>query len=137
MRATIAPAAALVLAALVLPAPAQDVKPESPEVEVGSGLVCDTKQQVERYVQLFNGDPKAAADAVNAEVGRAEACSFGTVAFIRGSELGRVRGNTGEGTQETVEIHEILVLGVETPAGLLEIEPVRWFTIFPVEEFEA
>jgi len=36
------------------------------EVEVGTGLVCDTREQVERFVALYDGDPQSTANSVNA-----------------------------------------------------------------------
>ena len=35
------------------------------EVEVGTGIVCDTQRQMERFVALFHGEAKAAVKAVN------------------------------------------------------------------------
>jgi hypothetical protein len=122
--------AALVLLALALPAPAEDAKPDVTEIEIGSGLVCDTREQVQRYVELFRGDPVAAAEAVNKEVGKDEACAFGTVAFVRGAEVARVRDNE----DKSVRIAEILVVGIGTWNGMMRIEPQRWFTLFPAEE---
>ena len=35
-------------------------------VEVGTGIVCDTQKQMERFVALFHDDAEAAVKAVNA-----------------------------------------------------------------------
>ena len=55
---------ALVLAAslslLCLPA-------EAHEIQSGAVTICDTQGQVERYVQLFDGDPQVAISTVNTE----------------------------------------------------------------------
>jgi hypothetical protein len=89
MRLAAAPFLALALT-LALPAHAQeqrDQKEPPQDLAIGAGLVCNTKEQVERYVDLFRGDAKEAADAVNREVGEPDACAFGIVAFKRGSDV--------------------------------------------------
>jgi hypothetical protein len=40
------------------PAQAQDV-------EMGTSLICDTQEQVERFVTLFDGDAHSAVNGVN------------------------------------------------------------------------
>jgi hypothetical protein len=122
---------ALALLALAAPAQAQSNSPaDEQNMQIGAGLVCDTPEQTRRYVELFRGDAKAAADAVNAEVGKEEACTFGVIAFIRGEDVERARSFA----DETVQIAEVLVLGVGGEAGLMRINPVRWYTIFAVKE---
>jgi hypothetical protein len=130
MRYALAPVTALVFLALALPAPAEEKKADSKDIEVGSGLVCDTLEQVQRYIEVFRGNPVEAAKQVNQEVGKEEACAFGTVAFVRGADVARVRDNE----DKPVKIAEILVVGIGTTGGLMEIEPQRWFTLFPTEE---
>jgi hypothetical protein len=129
MRYGFAPAALMILA-LALPAAAQSRKPDSKDIEIGAGLVCDTQEQIRRYVEVFRGDPVEAAKQVNKEVGQEEACAFGTVAFVRGADVARVRDKD----DKAVKIAEILVVGIGTSGGIMEIEPQRWFTLFPTEE---
>lgn len=134
MRLVIAFALLALSVSLALPAQAQSNPPaEEQNMQIGAGLVCDTPAQTRRYVELFRGDAKAAADAVNKEEGKEEACSFGVIAFIRGEDVERARSST----DETVQIAEVLVLGVGVEDKLMRIEPVRWYTIFPVQETEA
>ena len=136
MRHALAHASATALMFLALSSPglvaAEDATPDTTEIEVGSGLVCDTQAQVERYVQLFRGDPVAAANAVNAEVGREEACAFGTVAFVRGAEVARLQDNE----DKPVKVAEILVIGIGTWDGMMKIDPVRWYTLFPSNDIQ-
>ena len=40
------------------------------ELETGSITICDTQKQMERFVQLFDGNPQAAMSAVNTEEDR-------------------------------------------------------------------
>jgi hypothetical protein len=129
MRYALAPVTALMFLALALPAAAEEKKADSKDIEVGSGLVCDTLEQVQRYVQLFRGNAVEAAKQVNLEVGKEEACAFGTVAFVRGADVARVRDNE----DKAVKIAEIIVVGIGTSGGMMEIEPQRWFTMFSTE----
>ncbi len=47
------------------------------DVEIGTRLVCNTQQQVERFVALFDGDPQRTANSVNATSLRdPKACAF-------------------------------------------------------------
>ena len=64
------------------------------KIEVGTGIFCDTQQHVERFVALFDGDARAAMNAVNAEANDPTACTGGTVALIRGPEFVTVRNTS-------------------------------------------
>ena len=59
---------------LAVPARAQ-------EVEVGTNLICDTQEQVERFVALYDGNAQAAISAVNAAEHNPTACGMGTGAL--------------------------------------------------------
>src|SRR5262249_60198266 len=61
MRIVARLASLILLPILALPLRAQDV-------QVGTALVCDTREQVERVVALYDGDFDAAVSTVNAEV---------------------------------------------------------------------
>jgi hypothetical protein len=131
-------AVALACLAFAVPAFAQEVPgaqklPGAEDLEIGGGLVCDTAEQTQRYIELYRGDAKAAAAAVNREVGREEACTFAIMAYVRGATVNRALSFQ----KETVQISEVLVLALATPQGFRPIQPVRWFTIFPVEEVKA
>ena len=56
-------------------------------VQVGTGVLCDTQKQMERFVALFDGDEENAVNAVNAEANDPSACGFGTIAYVRGPEI--------------------------------------------------
>jgi len=62
-----------------VPASAQEI-----EVEVGTNLFCDTREQVERFVALYDGDTQNAVDGVNAAEHDPSACAVSTVAYVRG-----------------------------------------------------
>jgi hypothetical protein len=110
-----------------LPARAQQV-----QVEVAPSLICDTKEQAERFASLFDGNQEAALKAVNAEANDPTACAVIPAAFVRGGEVGTTRSRGG-----TFRIVRILVLGVMTDRGLLQAAPQAFFSIVPVDEREA
>jgi hypothetical protein len=123
------PLLALLAAPLCGPAQATD---QTTDYEVGASLVCDTKTQVERYVALFSGDEQAAIDAVNAEEHNPTACALMNVAYLRGSHLGMARHG-----DNAFEIIRILVVGIETPAGVQAVQPAAYFSLFDVKEYDV
>jgi len=80
-----------------LPAQAQETPPASTQekMEVGQGVICDTRQQVERYVALRkNGtEMDVALAAVNSEA-HVPVCSIARVIFSSGA---RVAGLSAQG----------------------------------------
>jgi hypothetical protein len=99
------------------------------EVEMGRGAVCDTQKQAERLASLIIDDAEVALRTVNAEEHDATACEYLTVAFVRGPRVGLVTTNG-----LTMEVVEVLVLGVLTATGLQPAEPGVHFSLFKVEE---
>ena len=112
---------------LLLGAPAQ-----AQEVEVGTSLVCDTQEQVERFVALYDGDAQSTANSVNAAERDPTACAVSTMAYVRGRQLATARNK-----DTTFQIVPILVLGVVTEAGVQSVTPARFFSVFEIEEFPA
>ena len=117
------PLLALIAAPLDAPAHASDY-------EMGASLLCDTQQQVERFVALFNGDTQAAIGVVNAEVENPTACAIATVVYMRGSLLGMARHG-----DSAFEIIRVLVVGVETGNGIRPVQPAAYFSLFGVKEY--
>jgi hypothetical protein len=115
------------LAFLTLSVPAQ-----AQEYEYGTGTVCDTQQQMERYVALFSGNAQAAIDAVNAEEHDPTACGLATVSYLRGPQLETVRNK-----DSAFQIVRILVVGVGTPKGVQAVRPAAYFTVFGIHEYPA
>jgi hypothetical protein len=64
-----------------------DMPAQAQEVEVGTSLICDTQEQVERFVTLFDGDAQRAVNGVNAAEHDPTACAVSTMAYVRGSKL--------------------------------------------------
>jgi hypothetical protein len=107
---------------LSLPARAQ-------EIEVGTSLICDTQEQVERFVTLYDGDAQSTVNSVNAAEHNPTACAVSTMAYVRGRQLARARNK-----DTTFQIVPILVLGVVTEEGVESVTPAPFFTVFEVEE---
>lgn len=115
---------ALLLLLLCRPAGAQ-----WPDVNIGSGLVCDTPQQVEQFAAVYDGDPDAALAAVNAEADDPDACTIGTFAFVIGPQVAVVKRVNG-----TFRVIQVLILGVFTDEGFEAAMPRTFFTLADVDE---
>jgi len=68
---------------------AQEQKEQDVSTGVGQGIICDTQQQAERYVELRDGGAAAvkALHAVNEEAENPTACGAAMVAFTGGKPL--------------------------------------------------
>jgi hypothetical protein len=149
----IASGAALLIACLPVQAqPAEN--PDNVKVQVGSALVCDTQQQVERFVALYDGNVQTTLTAVNGEQtqpnresqpgsgqanqpgsgqAKSQACDVATIAYVLGPEVSQAHSH-GNGTFRVVRV---LVLGVLTEQGLLASVPTPLYSAAKVEEVEA
>ncbi len=107
---------------LAVPARAQ-------EVEVGTNLICDTQEQVERFVALYDGNAQAAISAVNVAEHNPTACGVATAAFVRGPQLATARNK-----DTTFNIVQLLVVAVVTETGVESVTPAAFFSLVPVEE---
>src|SRR5215472_7857297 len=101
-------------------------------MEVGDVLVCDTQEQVERYVAHYHGDNEAAVRAVNREENDPRACGVATAAFVRGPQMATARAEN-----IAFEIVRILVLGVDGDDGLRPVQPAPYFAAFGVTEYRV
>ena len=98
-------------------------------IEVETGVFCDTQQQMERYVALYNGDMQAALNAVNTEVNDPTACVYGTIAYIRGPEIATARNGSG-----AYHIVRVIVVGFMTHSGFRSSAPARSFSVEKIDE---
>jgi hypothetical protein len=126
LAARIAPLFALLAAPFCAPAHAADAA----DYEVASSLVCDTQEQVERFVALFAGDAQAAIRVVNAEQKNPTACAMMNIAFVRGNQLGTARHG-----DNAFHITHILVIGVENGNGIQPVQPAAYYSAFGVKEY--
>jgi hypothetical protein len=102
------------------------------DIETGTGVICDTREQAQRVATLLDEDAQVAIRTVNAEQHDPTACAVATVAYVRGAKAGTARSKAG-----TFEIVEVLVVGVETRRGLQGANPAVYFTLFKIEERAA
>jgi hypothetical protein len=79
---------------------------------------------------LFAGDAQSATGTVNAEEHNPTACALANVAYVRSSRIEMVRqGNSA------FEIVRILVVGIDTAAGIQAVRPAAYFSLFGVKEY--
>jgi hypothetical protein len=123
--------------ALLLAAPAQAQEAaKSPEteghrnVEIATNLICDTQQQVERFVAIFDGNAETAINAVNKEAKSPHACVIATAAYVKGEELSAATAGNGAGTYKVMQI---TVVGVFTLDGFEAVQPAEFFSLAPAE----
>src|SRR5262249_1525065 len=100
------------------------------EVETGSVLICDTQRQVERFVQLFDGNQQLAISAVNTEEHNPNACAMVDAAYVLGPQLGLARSRS-----HAFEITSVVVVGPATPRGYRSVKPAIFFTPVSLKEF--
>jgi hypothetical protein len=100
------------------------------EIETGSVIACDTQEQVERFVQLFDGDRQPAINAVNSEEHNPSACAVIDVAYVSGPALGVARNRS-----YAFEITPIVVVGTTTQHGYRQVKPALFFTPVNLKEF--
>ena len=102
------------------------------EIQIGRGLICDTKEQVERFVALFAGNSAEAISKVNAEANKDNACAVAAVAFIQGRKASTARSLEG-----TFLVVEITVVGIVGPFGVERLPPISQFTVILINETGA
>ena len=105
---------------------------QAQDVEVTSGLICDTQEQVEKFVALFDGNARATVERVNAAEHNPTACAVSGMAFVRGRNLATARTKN-----TTFQIVPILVVGVVTENGVQAVAPARYFSALEVKEIEV
>jgi hypothetical protein len=111
----------------------QQQQQDATKVQIASALVCDTQQQVERFVALFDGDVETALKAVNSEQTKPDACDVATIAYVMGPEVSTARSNGN-----TFRVVRVLVLGVVTPSGIMKASvPTAFYSAAMVEEQEV
>jgi len=118
---------ALVLAVLL---PLACLPAKAYEIRSGAVTICDTQGQVERYVQLFDGNAQLAIGAVNTEEHDPSACALVNVSYVQGPELGIIRSR-----EHAFQVMPIVVVGVDTPTGYRRAAPALFFTPVKVAEF--
>jgi len=99
------------------------------ENENGAVMICDTQKQVERYVQIFDGNARAAISAINTEENDPNACTLTDISYVRGPEVGIARSSS-----HAFQIVPIVVVGVNTSNGFAPVAPALFFTPIQIKE---
>jgi len=102
------------------------------DIEIETGVFCDTQKQMERYVAVFDGDTQRAINAVNAEENDPTACVYGTIAYVRGPEIATARNKN-----ETYHIVRVIVVGFMTHSGFRASAPAASFSAEKIDERAA
>jgi hypothetical protein len=94
-------------------------------IEVGAGLICNSAEQVERYLALHIADsaPEQAIKKVNDEVKDPTACALAAIAFVRGEQ-----GKSIEAPGGIMKVTEVVILALQTPAGWQRVHPILQYT---------
>jgi hypothetical protein len=119
----IAIAVSAILASAITWTTAQE-SDETPTARYGTGLICDTAEQVEQFVALTKteGDLSAAIEAVNSAVGNPQACGVATIRFVAEEEVQHAG---------TFKIVRVLVVGFNDGEKWFPVQPPHFqFTIF-------
>jgi len=102
------------------------------ETETGAVMICDTQKQVERYVQVFDGNPRAAIRAVNTEENDPNACALVAVSYVQGPDVSMARSSS-----HAFRIVPIAVVGVNTARGAAPVKPALFFTPVEIKELSV
>jgi hypothetical protein len=102
------------------------------ETETGAVMICDTQKQVERYVQVFSGNPRAAIRAVNTKENDPNACALADVTYVQGPDVGVARSSS-----HAFRIVPIAVVGVNTARGAAPVKPALFFTPVEIKELSV
>jgi len=100
------------------------------EVQTGAVMICDTEKQVERFVELFDGNQQIAIRAVNTEENKPNACAIVDVSYVAGPKLDMARSQS-----HAFRIIPIVVVGINTASGYAPVNPALFFTPVEVKEF--
>ena len=112
------------LSAVAAAVPANADIPATDQLQFGPGLICDTKDQAERFVALLGDGVESALGVVNREAGTPDACLVTTTGFRRGDIVSEVLRNGA-----VFDVIEVTVMVVNTDLGLQPIEPKKYFSI--------
>ena len=95
---------------------------------IGTGLICDTVEQVVMFVENFQGSTEAALAAVNEKFGSAT-CAVVATSYYKGDKKREVRNRQG-----TYDVTEIIVVGHYIGNGMfMPLQPAVQYTIFKQE----
>ena len=94
------------------------------DVETGPIMICDTQQQIERYVPVFDGNQEAAIKAVNAAESNPSACAMTNVAYVRAT-----RSAWRAARPTATRSSRWRWVAVNTGAGFQLVQPTVFYTL--------
>jgi hypothetical protein len=97
---------------------------ETSKAQSGTGLICDTEEQVEQFIARIGteSDVSAAIDAVNAAAGNPSACAVAEIQFVAEEEVRHIG---------TFRIVRVLVVGLNDGEKWFAVQPPHFqFSIF-------
>ena len=99
--------------------------PKSDDIAYGNGVLCNTVEQMQRYLVLYRGEtaPEAAVQKVNLEMKAPGACGFAYIAFVPHSIVGSVNVTGG-----VMKMVQITVLARKTERGWVNVIPIQQYT---------
>lgn len=103
-------------------------------LSLGVGVICDTPEQIKRYLTLYQGSATAeqAATTVNTETNSPGGCGMVSIAFISGDILGDVNVKGG-----IMRMMRIVVFAMKTEQGWQSIPPTLQYTALFIKLDEA
>jgi hypothetical protein len=118
----------LVLIGAATASPAAEQTPEQAPRFI-SGLICDTREQAERFVLVLRDNIDKAIGTVNTEAGTPGACMIATYGFVPGQTVSEVERNGA-----IVNVIEVRVLAVATTSGVQMVEPKVYYSVVPTND---
>ena len=104
-KARLAIALAVAVAATATAATAEPVSLDPNQLQVGTGVICDTQDEVASFLKLMSDhDPQTALTTVNRAAANPAACGMATVAFRAGKTAGEVHNGKGAYSVMQIEI---------------------------------
>ena len=103
------------------------------KVHIGSGVICDTQDEVKRFVSLMaSKDAGGALQTVNRETDKPLGCGMATIAFRAGKDHGEMRN--GKGSFKIVEIE--VIAGTANGSWQMIVPRRTQFTAVPLPGVE-
>jgi hypothetical protein len=91
----------------------------------GSGLVCDTREQIERYAAVYDGNTERTIELVNAETNSKSACGMARIAYQSAEEIADIRISDARG-----KVIKLTIIGIQFNGIWQTVNPYTQFTIF-------
>lgn len=111
---------------LLLCLPARAAEQAEAQADIGLGLICDTTEQIDRFVALRNNGrtTQGAVQSVNDEAHNPQACGIALIAFAERDSVGK---KTIQG--KDVSVLEITVLAVSDGSTWHRVPALTQYTI--------